>query len=273
MTTIAADTHVHVYPCHRVEEVFRCAWANLAGLAGPAGDRTFLIFLTERSDCRFFHDLVDGKVRMAEGWEATSACDENACCVRRAEDQAILCILRGRQIVTKERLEVLSLAGDPEMKDGCGAWQAIEETLSDGAVPVLPWAPGKWLFERGRQVEELLRAFQPGQVLIGDTTLRPAGCGEPRLMRKARARGFKVVAGTDPLPFAGEERRVGQYGVTWEGELGEYSLVRDIRRMLLDPNCAMRTVGRRDGVLSAARRLIANYRTKPPAGRGEGDGT
>ena len=271
MKAILADTHVHVYPCHRVEDVFRSAWANLAGLADSPGDLTFLLFLTERSDCRFFHDLAEGKAPMADGWETTSACDENACCVRRAADHATLCILRGRQIATKERLEVLSLAGDPELTDGCTARQAIEETLSAGAVPVLPWAPGKWLFERGRQVEELLRVYHPGQLLIGDTTLRPAALGEPRLMRKARTRGFKVVAGTDPLPFAGEECGVGRYGVAWEGDLGEYSLVRDIRRMLLDPLCAMRTVGRRDSVLSVARRLIRNYQAKAPAGRGEGD--
>ena len=43
-------------------------------------------------------------------------------------------------------------------------------------------------------------------------------------MRQARDRGFKIVAGTDPLPFAGEERGIGRYGVAWSGDLGEYSL-------------------------------------------------
>jgi hypothetical protein len=77
-------------------------------------------------------------------------------------------------------------------------------------------------------------------------------------MRQARERGFKIVAGTDPLPFAGEERGIGRYGVAWSGDLGEYSLVRDIRSMLLDPQCVMRTVGERGGLLTVTRRLIKN---------------
>ena len=264
MKRIVADTHVHVYPCYRMEEVFRSAWTNLDRLAGDSSDKACLLFLTERVGNRFFRDLVDGKAPKAEGWHAKPLGDENAVCVKRSADEARLCVLNGRQIVTRERLEVLVLTGDPRVPDGQSVRQVIEEALSEGAVPVLPWAPGKWLFERGRVVAEILRTYQPGQLLIGDTTLRPAGLVEPKLMREARERGFKVVAGTDPLPFAGEERMIGRYGVAWDGDLGEYSLVRDIRRMLLDPQCFMQTVGRRDGVLNVFRRLMKNRQLSTP---------
>ena len=262
MKKIVADTHVHLYPCYGFEEVFRSARTNLGRLAGDGADTVFLLFLTERSGSRAFQDLAEGKTAMPSGWQAKPLADENAFCVQSTEDQARLCVLNGRQIVTRERLELLALAGNPDVPDGEDARQVIEAIQAAGAVPVLPWAPGKWLFERGRVVEGLLRDFQPTQLLIGDTALRPAGWGEPRLMCQALDRGFKIVAGTDPLPFAGEERGIGRYGVAWNGELGEYSLVRDIRRMLLDPQCVMRTVGERGGLLTVTRRLIRLHQVR-----------
>jgi hypothetical protein len=265
MKSIVADAHVHLYPCYPLKDAFQCAVSNLGKLADAEGDRAFFLSLTERSGSRFFHDLRDDKAQMPEGWMAKPLADENAFCIQKSENAVRLCVLNGRQIVTKERLEILTLTGDPNVSDGQDARHVIETALLCGAVPVLPWAPGKWLFDGGRVVEDLLRRFPPTQLLIGDTTLRPRGFGEPALMRKARELGFKIVAGTDPLPFAGEERMIGQYGITWEGDLGEYSLVRDIRRMLLDPQCAMRTVGRRNGLFDVLRRLVRNHQAKQKA--------
>lgn len=263
MRRIAADTHVHLYSCYRLEDAFRSAWTNLNGLAaGGAADRTLLLFLAERTDSHFFRDLADGKTRTCDGWHVKPTSDGNAVRVEHAESNARLLVLNGRQIVTGERLEVLALAGDPNVPDGRETRQIIEATLSAGAVPVLPWAPGKWLFQRGSIVEGLLRAFQPRQLLIGDTTLRAACVGEPRLMRQGREKGFKIIAGTDPLPFAGEERMIGQYGVVWDGELDEQAPVRDVRSMLFDPLCGMRISGRRDGLLRVARRLVQNRQAK-----------
>jgi len=262
MKKIVADTHVHLYPCYGFKEAFGSARMNLGRLAGADADTVFLLFLTERSGSRVFEEVVEGKMTMPDGWQAGPLADDNAFCVHYADSKTRLCVLNGRQIVTREGLEVLALAGNPDVEDGQEVRRVIEIAQEVGAVPVLPWAPGKWMFERGRVVEGLLRDLKPTELLVGDTTLRPAGWGEPRLMRQARDRGFKVIAGTDPLPFAGEELGIGRYGVAWNGDLGEYSLVREIQAMLLDPKCVLEAVGRRDGFFTVVRRWIRNHRAK-----------
>jgi hypothetical protein len=262
MKRIVADTHVHLYPCHRLEDAFRSAAANLSALAGGQADAALVLFLAERTGSHFFADLAGGKVALPEGWQARPTGDWNAMTIENAEGGSRFLVINGRQVVTKERLEVLVLAGDPGITDGHEAGRVVEGALSSGAVPVLPWAPGKWLLGRGFAVGGLLRGCRPDQLLIGDTTLRPAELGEPGLLRGARKRGFKIVAGTDPLPFAGEERLIGQYGVTWEGELDEKKPVASLVKMMLDPGCAMQVSGRRNGILDVLLRLVKNYQSK-----------
>jgi hypothetical protein len=53
--------------------------------------------------------------------------------------------------------------------------------------------------------------FGPAVVALADTTLRPLGWPEPALFQRARREGFRILAGSDPLPFAGEESRIGRY--------------------------------------------------------------
>jgi hypothetical protein len=36
--------------------------------------------------------------------------------------------------------------------------------------------------------------------------------GQPRLVREAAARGYRVLPGSDPFPFGGDHRRVGAFG-------------------------------------------------------------
>ena len=166
MKRIFADTHVHLYPCYGMEDAFRAARANLGRLAGDNPDAVFLLFLTERWGSRVFEDVADGKVAMPEGWKAKPLADDNAFCVHRAEDDARLCVLNGRQIATREGIEILALGGNPDVQDGQEARRVIEIAHEVGAVPVLPWAPGKWSFERGRVAEELLKDFRPMELLF-----------------------------------------------------------------------------------------------------------
>jgi hypothetical protein len=116
------------------------------------------------------------------------------------------------------------------------------------------------MFGRRRIVEGLLEGTSPKDLLIGDSSLRPAGWPEPGLMRAARRAGFRIVAGSDPLPFAGEERMLGRYGVAGDGAFDPRCPAASLRRWLNDPASAFRRVGTRSPLAQVLRRLAGNAR-------------
>jgi len=144
--------------------------------------------------------------------------------------------------------------------DGLPAAEVIRRVLAAGGIPVLAWAPGKWWFQRGRVVAELLRCFPPEQVLLGDTSLRPLGWGEPCRMRAARRQGYGMVAGSDPLPFVGDDRHMGTYGTLLPGDLDLRRPVTSARDALRQSRAGVRLLGRRGDPVTVARRLWRNSR-------------
>lgn len=260
---IAADTHTHLYPCYDIATALDAAFANLTRAVpetAPRGGTECVLCLTERCDCRLFRELAGSSGAAAGAWSFERR-GEHALGAKR-KDGAKMSILAGRQIVTAERLEILALGRDLEVPDGGAAAEILREVQGAGAVAVIPWSPGKWFSARGRIVERLLDSQRPGDLLLGDTALRPGGYGEPRIMRQARGRGFGVASGSDPLPFAGEEPRLGSYGslfeAPWHAEDPAGSMLEILRAL----RGAAPVFGRRLGAAGLAFRLWKNARTK-----------
>jgi hypothetical protein len=66
----------------------------------------------------------------------------------------------------------------------------------------------------------------------GDNGGRLALSTRPRLLRFGERAGLKILPGTDPLPFAGQEARVGAYGMLIPGwESGDRPLERLVARL------------------------------------------
>lgn len=252
---VVADTHLHLYPCYNLGRAITCLERNLNELAGR--DAARLGFLAERHDCSFFSSLAGGemktepsalKIRSSTGGESLVVEEENG---------GGLHLFPGRQVVAAERIEILALATSADLPDGMSAVEAIEKTLGEGGVPVLAWAPGKWFFGRGRVVGKLLERFDPATLLIGDSSLRPTIWPEPRLMRRARHLGFRVVAGSDPLPFPGEEVMMGSYATVLDGEFDPSQPLVSARQLLRGGEDPV-PVGRRGGFIQVIRRLRQN---------------
>jgi len=249
---IVADTHVHLYPCHVPESLFSCEFRNLARFDKEA---VKLLFMTESTDCHYFRDMREGRAACPLPGTLCEVGDEGEVIVLKRGPAAEMYVFAGRQIVTSERLEVLALTLDRSFADGEPAAATIRSVLEAGGVPVLAWAPGKWLFGRGRTVERLLELFRPGELLIGDTSLRPAPWPEPGLMRRARRSGLAVLAGSDPLPLPGEEIIAGSFATLLEIDFDGQRPVASIRTALRTPGVRAERVGRRCGLLEAASRL------------------
>ncbi len=248
---IISDTHVHFYPCHDLGASLGALLRNLGELHESA---TRVGILAEGQDHHFFRDLKNGSViLMNTGFEIVR-CPDDGSILLRGED-AELYLVAGRQVVTSERLEILGLTIDGDIPGGCPVGETIEAIADAGGIPVLSWAPGKWFFERGRIVMQLIESLDPAKIMIGDTALRPTIWGEPALMCKARTKGFRICAGSDPLPITNEERCFGGYATFLEGEVDPETPTASIREALRS-GPAPSLVGRRCGPLSVATRIF-----------------
>ena len=272
---IAADGHVHVYPAYDILLVLRNLIQNLDRLAaaGFGGAKTMgagiqkLAFLAESRQHNFFGSLQNrDQALIRQGIEITGGPDP-ICVTVVLRAVGRICLVAGRQIVTRERLEILALAMRTMIPDGLPAGEVIRRVIEAGGIPVLAWSPGKWLFARRRSVRDLIASDQGRVLRLGDTTLRPTLWPEPALMKLARARGMPVIPGSDPLPFAGEERFAGTYGFVYQGAFDATQPAASVRRMLSAPQAALTPAGVRCGAWDVMRRLacLRKARRRPAA--------
>ncbi len=256
---LLADTHVHLYEAYDLDTAFTSAFANLRNMEkecgrAPATLAAYALFLTERHDSHAFERLRSpGRAPSRHSVEATS--DDNVVIVRDAGGSALY-LVAGRQIATRERLEVLALGVTTTVADGGDILDTIAQVRSAGGVPVLAWAPGKWTGRRGRVVQSVLDGCSPGQLLIGDTSMRPRGFGTPRLLQHGEQLGYTVVAGSDPLPFEGQESVIGRYGIAVESEIDLRRPGSALLKVVAGGGGPVALAGRRDSLPSVLARLI-----------------
>jgi len=253
-TRVVADTHVHLYPGYDLALALASLAANLGRT--PAGARAG--FFAERHDCHMFAALRGDPARLSrDGFEIRQFSDPGVLLVAAAGTPPVH-LFAGRQIATAERIEILALLAPEAPRDGLPAERAVAAILETGGVPVLGWSPGKWWLGRGRLVRALLERFGADSLLLGDTALRPDFSPEPSIMRAARRRGVRVIAGSDPLPFAGEERLLGSYASIFTGTIDPARPVESARQLLL--SAAAGSAGSRCTWAGAARRWLRTTR-------------
>jgi hypothetical protein len=235
---VLVDGHVHFHADFDPADFLDAAVRNLHAAAAThdlVGAGGCLLF-TESRGADFFRSLRDG-TRPVPGWTFRSPDEAESL---RAESDAgdALTLVAGRQIVTRERLEVLALAVDvaPEdVEDGGSIADTIDRVADAGGLPTIPWGFGKWTGDRGRLVRETVDRARPGRLFLGDNGGRPVVMARPALFARAESRGIPVLPGTDPLPVAGQADRVGSYGfVLPDGLRGDRpaARLRDVLREL-----------------------------------------
>ncbi|MGX9727393.1 MAG: hypothetical protein ACTFAK_08755 [Candidatus Electronema sp. VV] len=253
--TFLADTHLHLYSCYNLD---RALSGLLDRLAAENAQTSCFGCLTERAGCNFYAQIQAGTIVLCDF--SLQSADSRQLILQRKNDGKLLTLLPGRQIIAAERIEVLALCTDALFADGLPAAELIPAILQKNGIPVLPWSPGKWFFQRGKVIGQLLRRFSPQDFLIGDVSLRPVGWPLPLLMRKARRLGYKIISGSDPLPFSGEEAQFGRYAsriVSAEAGLSP----EDALRGLLAGKAEAVSFGRRSSPLELFKRLRYNAAT------------
>ncbi|MBN2369427.1 MAG: hypothetical protein JXO72_02970 [Vicinamibacteria bacterium] len=259
---VVIDTHVHLYQCFDPLSALSNGARNLR--AHVQSDEPFasVLILTEPHGMRCFARLRAGEI-ILEDCAIERLDDENA--VRVSGLFTPLILVAGRQIATLEGLEALALATNETTNDGLPLDHTLRQISAAGAVPVLNWSPGKWSFGRANHVRDAINRLPVGSFLVGDSSLRPRAWPEPQLMSLAQKRGFRLIAGSDPLPFAGEERWIGSYGIVARGEFDPTHPASSLRRLLMSRESRITIAGRRRPFFSSMApimRLITTRRIR-----------
>jgi len=261
---IAIDAHAHLYPGFRVCSFLRGAVANLSAAVTRDALRTqptcviFLLGMPAGNGFRRLKEAIEREKQDCIGAESSVNVPEERVSMRLTlrQGEHTLLIVAGRQIVSRERLEVLALGTCQRFEEGQSTETLIRKVSREGAIPVLPWGVGKWLGRRGRLVEELIEDPTLPPFFLGDSANRPAFWPRPSQFRRAEERGIKNLPGSDPLPFPSEARRVGRSGVVLDGSLDLRHPAQDLKRKLLDPSTSLQPFGRRETPLRFLRNQL-----------------
>ncbi len=257
-----ADGHLHFYPRHHAATWIRFLVTHLKRAAEGAGAPTVLgAFLVDGGSSRQWAMLGEGRIEWGGAQPNVEAQAADGAVRLRLAGAATLFLFPARQLVTAERVELLAWFVDRTLPDGLPAAEAVRRIASAGGWPVLAWAPGKWMFERSRVVWGLLEQFGPEQLLLGDSSLRPQFSPMPPAMRWGLRHGFRLAAGSDPLPAYGEERFAGAYGFSLETGFDPERPAASVRAALQQGRPLAR-FGRRRSWLQVARSLLRHAAEK-----------
>ncbi|KAA3633777.1 MAG: hypothetical protein DWQ08_01410 [Proteobacteria bacterium] len=247
------DTHVHIYPFYDAGKALASSIENMAGQRGRRVAR--VACLTERFDCFLFDEIRSEANAPVNATFEIEPRTPSLLKLRSKASGDTIFLAAGQQVITAENIEILSLGTEKRVPEGESAVDTVRNVIEANGLPVVAWAPGKWFFKRGDVVRNLLREFSPRQLALGDTSLRPLGWLLPRIMREAAAQGFRILAGSDPLPHPAEEVRPGSYYTQIEGLSGEVEAL--FSEMLAMPPSRLRSRGRRSWPSTVARRIFA----------------
>jgi len=252
---ILFDAHVHIYPQFDLINTINKSLLNFAKIkeTNHLPNKTIKVWLlTEGQDYHFFSQehALNNEYSIKQTGEK-----ESLVVINNHTNKPILYIIAGRQIVTKDKLEICALTTLFKPKDReFNTQDTIQSVLDLNGVAALNWAPGKWLFSRGKIVREVIEKNNPDSLLISETTMRPTFWPTPSLMKIAINMGFKVIAGSDPLPFTKEENLIGSYCSLLKGSFNTEKPADSMRHLLLDPSMSSKRLGKRSGTLTFAKR-------------------
>ena len=255
MSVVTGDCHFHLYPGHDPARSISGLIHNLDLMTGREENIFKIAFLAESKQFNYFRKILNRELNFERIGLETSAGPEEHCVSFRKQGEVKICLVAGRQIVTKEKIEILGLGMEEIIPDNNPAEETIEKVISAGGLPVLAFSPGKWLFKRALIARRLVNTKFSRPLLIGDSALRPLGWGRPAIMRRAVMKNIAVLPGSDPLPPAGEEKYAGCYGFVYRGEFDPARPLTAMKQIIADAPSAIVPAGRRCSFMNVAGKL------------------
>lgn len=247
---IMGDGHVHIHDSFDIGKLFKTALNNFSQYTQSialTGNINYFLLLTESAGTEAFVRLKDVP-NSVTGFTIQPTDDAN--CLRVDSDRsATMFVVSGRQIVTAESLEVLALGLNAPYPDGKPMQKILQELQEKYCLMVLPWGAGKWLGKRGRIIESTVQSFRNRSFFLGDNGNRPFFWPKPAIFAKAAEQGTTNLQGSDPLPFADQEERVGNFGFYLPGTLSSSRPFQSLVQQLTGPENTLQSYGKPERAL------------------------
>jgi hypothetical protein len=258
------DAHVHFHPCFDQNEFFDWAYRNFEKAASRLRSTDSFagaLMLTESQDAHFFLEwqaqAASSGSRRQEGdyhrWIFQQTSEACSLLTRQADRE--LFIVAGRQVVTRENLELLLLGTDGRFQDGLSIEKMMGLARTEGLIHAVPWGTGKWLFKRGRILTSLINRVDDRKIFfLSDQGGRPVFWPTPYQLKAAQRLGIRVLSGSDPLPFPSEVQRPGSFGFLIDETIDPLRPAESIKRLIQEPRVDLVSFGR----LQTSSRFILN---------------
>lgn len=239
---LLVDAHVHLQPCFDLSQFLTAALTNFQQqsqqlqLAQPI---TGALLLTEVSGVNTFTDLADQRNRLNQqlsDWEICPTAEAHSLWLKHTAGHSLL-IAAGRQVVTKEGIEVLALITEAVVEDRLSLTETLAQVRAAKALPVLPWGVGKWLGNRGKLVKEQLQTAQ-FPLFAGDNGGRPSFWPLPDYATQ------RLLPGSDPLPLPSDVHRTGSFGFFTQGYVDWAQPGESLKQILLGAEPMIQAYGR-----------------------------
>ncbi|MDA0738476.1 MAG: hypothetical protein O2999_02030 [Nitrospirae bacterium] len=152
------DPYVHIHGCFPLHKFFDAACVNFAAQAYEQDLTEFggVLLLSESQGADWFDWLAKmadkGEPIRNGSWEAWTVCrtEEKSSLILQSHRGDELVLVAGRQIVTREKLEVSALMTETVFPDGASLAITVEAIRNSGGLPMVPWGMSTWSGERGK---------------------------------------------------------------------------------------------------------------------------
>ncbi len=220
---IIVDSHVHIYDCFDLDVLLNGALKNFKQVAGEhqtTQPLTYILLLTEGEKEGWWTSVLERtestgsrQCVLSKQWSCLySEQTKSLTAFRKDAPQEQLNIVGGRQIITREKIEVLALFCNKNINQGIDLAETVKSVEKSGGIPVLPWGVGKWIGKRGKIIKQYIADYSGNNLFLGDNGGRPQFWSAPHLFDDAIKKGIHVLPGTDPLPIPSEANRIGSFG-------------------------------------------------------------
>ncbi len=250
---VILDSHLHIYKNFNLSTLFDKLLDNMLKI-DKEKNAYKVAFLTESKDNNFFAKL--NSLRSIEGYNIQTNCSY---CLKitRNTDQESIYLIKGRQVVCQEGLEVLTIGDIKYIEDKTPIKEVLKINEENNCISIIPWGVGKWFFNRGNIVRELIKENKYNKFFLGDNSARNGLFPNPVQFKEAESKNIKTIAGSDPLPFKGEEKQAGCYCSIIEWDFDEDKPEESVFQMLIENKSdKIENKGKRDHLIKFFKRQI-----------------
>lgn len=189
---ILVDAHVHIYNCFDLRSFFNAALTNFSEEAirtGNSADFESILILTDWSNENWFqylHGLSERGNNVVnksiDDWSFIPTNEDISIYARRCDGKGLF-IIAGRKIISSENLEVLAVGTNRSFDDGIPLKGVLSMIKDNDAIPIIPWAVGKWMGKRGKIIEALLAEEGDPGYFVCDNGNRPKNNISPSMVK------------------------------------------------------------------------------------------